>query len=158
MASPSSPAPEVRISALQSSGSPVKRANNHPSCVPNFHGIPAFTLPVSELFYLRCPPRFQNFKFWRLLWCRSVLILRGRVLLCFCLLLASARKTVAQPLSSSEFMVERERAGTQALCPQLESPLLCLETMPPILLVTQGILRPQYPLLGLCLTSPPEHL
>ena len=108
MASPSSPAPEVRISALQSSGSPVKRANNHPSCVPNFHGIPAFTLPVSELFYLRCPPRFQNFKFWRLLWCRSVLILRGRVLLCFCLLLASARKTVAQPLSSSEFMVERE--------------------------------------------------
>ena len=38
------------VHAHHSSGSPTKeQTNNHPSCVPNFCQIPAFTLSLSEL-------------------------------------------------------------------------------------------------------------
>lgn len=46
---PSSFLPEGRVPAKDSSGSPQRRANNHPFCVPSFYQIPAFTFIVSEL-------------------------------------------------------------------------------------------------------------
>lgn len=42
--------PERGAQAHNSSGSPQGWANNHPSCVPSFHQIPAFTLSLSKMF------------------------------------------------------------------------------------------------------------
>lgn len=49
MALPHSLLPGAGSCALHSSGSPDRRAINHPSCVPDFHQIPAFTLCLSCL-------------------------------------------------------------------------------------------------------------
>ena len=49
MASPHPLVPEQGVHICYSLGSPHIRANNHPTCVPYFHQIPAFTLSVSEL-------------------------------------------------------------------------------------------------------------
>lgn len=109
MVVPCSLAQELEVCAPCSSVSPHRRAINHPSSVPNFYLSLAFSLPVSELFYLRHLTEFPNSNFRDSYRCRPTLFLQGRVSLCFCHIWACPRKAVALPSSDSQFMAKQNR-------------------------------------------------
>lgn len=168
--------PDWGVRARQSSGSPLRRANNHPSCVPSFCRVSArwHSTPV---FYLRHEAGFQNSQFYVLL-----LILWGRVATLWSVPVCP-RNAVAQLHSGSEFMVKCSNKQHQGLLPSASVciPMLvnrdahwccqffCPRERPSTIpkctpkrgtifpYVTQRILRQHCPLPGLCTPSPPEH-
>ena len=106
--------PKARSLTCHSSGSPHRRANNLPSCVPGYHNIPAFILSVSELS--ACQMKQHScvlsqvcslvFKTSNL---RKPQILAdplGEGLAALWPVLVCPRKTVSQPHSSLEFIVK----------------------------------------------------
>ena len=145
MAAPCSIALELNACATYSSGKPHRRAINHPSCVPGFHQNPAFTLPMSKLFYsgLQLSLKIPNIRDPG--GGRPTVFLWGRVSPGFCQPVPKKQwhdYTAVQSLCQS-----RQLALLFAALWQSESPLLCLETaqyvgMACVFLVPQGILRP----------------
>lgn len=100
--------------ALELQGhAPHSSVSSHPSCVPSFHQIPAFTLPVSELFYPGVPgfKNSTNFRGTSGVDCRCTS--RGASHCALAVWLASARKHGTLHGGPGYGKVQ-QRAGTQA--------------------------------------------
>ena len=160
MAVPCSLLLELTDCTPYSSGNPHKGVINHPSCVLDFHQNPAFTLPVSKLFYLRCAtlkiPSFRDF--------------RGADLLCssgeeshpaFVHLWEESSCTTARQF---RIYVKAEQKPAPLFVPSARVPApmtgnsTALQHVGAICPCNQGDHQTKLSLLGFCPTSPPEHL
>lgn len=131
-----------------------QRAVSHFSCVPGSCQVPAFTLPVSELFYLMSTTGFQK-QILGTLPKQTVLILWGMVSPGFGLCQPVTREWLHVSQWFRVYGKVEQRVGPQ-VCYKLAVLSLrsysyaweqCSTLVPPILPVTQGILR-SCPLLG----------
>lgn len=117
------------------------------SCVLCFDQNSAFTLAVSEVFYLRCRTKFQNSELYGLLQSQPALFLQESVSPCFHHLLDRPGRVTIQPPSVSQFMSKQSRKPAPIL--DALSQLLCSSawaqdgTQVPPVLATQELLRPQ---------------